>query len=87
MPLRLCVEGQFRDDAKNREVSITVEPREVGFFGLSCIDAFQKFSYSCNFDYHFSLAKAPENLQTIEDLEKFNNQNNSDGIKKEEVIE
>ena len=87
LPLRLCVEGQFRDDAKSKEVSITVEPREVGFFGLSCIDAFQKFSYSCNFDYHFSLAKAPENLQTIEDLEKFNNENNSDGIKKEEVIE
>ena len=90
LPLRLYVEGQFRDDDKSREVSITVEPREVGFFGLTCVDAFQKFSYSCNFDYHFSLAKAPENLQTVEDYEKFNeinNNNNSDGIKKDEILE
>jgi hypothetical protein len=88
LPLRLCVDGQFRDDDKSREVSITVEPREVGFFGLSCIDAFQKFSYSCNFDYHFSLAKAPENLQTVEDYEKFNEiNNNNNEIKKDEIIE
>ena len=51
------VKGQFRDDNDSNIVEIEVKPIETGFFGLNSIDKFKKFSYSCNFEYHFSLAK------------------------------
>ena len=49
--------GQFRDDNDSNVVEIEVNPVETGFFGLNSIDKFKKFSYSCDFQYHFSLAK------------------------------
>jgi len=52
-----CVKGQFRDDNDSNVVEIEVNPFETGFFGLNSIDKFKKFSYSCDFQYHFSLAK------------------------------
>ncbi len=51
------VKGKFRDDNDTNIVEIDVYPFETGFFGLNSIDKFKKFSYSCNFEYHFSLAK------------------------------
>ena len=51
------VPGKFRDDNDTNVVEIDVYPFETGFFGLNSIDKFKKFSYSCNFEYHFSLAK------------------------------
>ena len=51
------VKGQFRDDNDSNVVEIEVNPFETGFFGLNSIDKFKKFSYSCDFQYHFSLAK------------------------------
>ena len=51
------VKGKFRDDNDSNIVEIDVYPFETGFFGLNSIDKFKKFSYSCNFEYHFSLAK------------------------------
>ena len=49
--------GKFRDDNDSNVVEIEVNPVETGFFGLNSIDKFKKFSYSCDFQYHFSLAK------------------------------
>jgi hypothetical protein len=73
-------EGQFREDTKENSVTITVEPGETGFFGLSTIDCFEKFSYACSFDYHFSSARIPDNLKEIkEEIEG--------GIKKDEIRE
>ena len=51
------VKGKFRDDNDSNVVEIEVRPIETGFFGLNSIDKFKKFSYSCDFEYHFSLAK------------------------------
>ena len=51
------VKGKFRDDNDTNVVEIEINPIETGFFGLNSIDKFKKFSYSCNFEYHFSLAK------------------------------
>ena len=64
--LRKCIEGQFRDDNDDNFVEIVVEPGETGFFGLNAVDVFEKFSYSCQFDYHFSLFKISSNLMNFE---------------------
>ena len=50
------VKGKFREDNDTKVVEIEVNPFETGFFGLNTIDKFKKFSYSCDFEYHFSLA-------------------------------
>jgi hypothetical protein len=49
--------GKFRDDNNSNVVELEVYPNETGFFGLNSVDKFKKFSYSCDFEYHFSLAK------------------------------
>ena len=49
--------GKFRDDNDSNVVELDVYPNETGFFGLNSVDKFKKFSYSCDFEYHFSLAK------------------------------
>ena len=48
--------GNFRDDNNDKVVSIDVDPGQIGFFGLSSIDAFNKYNYVCDFDYLFSMA-------------------------------
>ena len=50
------VKGKFREDNDTNVVEIEVNPFETGFFGLNSIDKFKKYSYSCDFEYHFSLA-------------------------------
>ena len=62
MKLRECKEGQFMEEGGNT-VTIVVEPGETGFFGLSAIDSFEKFSYTCQFDYLFTVAKVPVKFQ------------------------
>ena len=64
--LRKCIEGQFKDDNDDNFVEIVVEPGETGFFGLNAVDVFEKFSYSCQFDYHFSLFKISASLMNFE---------------------
>ena len=64
--LRKCIKGQFRDDNGDNFVEIVIEPGETGFFGLNAVDVFEKFSYSCQFDYHFSLFKISSNLMSFE---------------------
>ena len=64
--LRKYVEGQFRDDNDDNFVELVIEPGETGFFGLNAVDVFEKFSYSCQFDYHFSLFKISSNLMNFE---------------------
>ena len=64
--LRKCIEGQFRDDNDDNFVEIVVEPGETGFFGLNAVDVFEKFSYTCQFDYHFSLFKISASLMNFE---------------------
>ena len=51
------IKGKFRDDNDSNIVELEVNPNETGFFGLNTVDKFKKFSYSCDFEYHFSLAK------------------------------
>ena len=53
---------EFREEG-GETVTITVEPGETGFFGLSAIDAFEKFSYTCQFDYLFTVAKVTAKFQ------------------------
>ena len=60
--LKKYVENKFRDDNDENSVTLIVEPGETGFFGLNAIDAFDKFSYACQFDYHFSLYKVTSGL-------------------------
>ena len=67
MRLRKYVENQFRDDNDDNFVELIIEPGETGFFGLNAIDVFEKFSYSCQFDYHFSLFKISSNLMNFEE--------------------
>ena len=67
MRLRKYAENQFRDDNDDNFVELIIEPGETGFFGLSAIDVFEKFSYSCQFDYHFSLFKISSNLMNFEE--------------------
>ena len=55
LPLRNYT-GKFRDDINEKVVSIDVDPGQIGFFGLSSIDAFNKYNYVCDFDYLFSMA-------------------------------
>ena len=62
LKLRKYVQGKFKDDSNDQSVTVTIEPGQTGFFGLVAMDAFAKFSYTCQFEYHFSLAKAPENF-------------------------
>jgi hypothetical protein len=62
MKLRKPNGDEFREEG-GETVVITVEPGETGFFGLSAIDAFEKFSYTCQFDYLFSVAKVPAKFQ------------------------
>lgn len=64
--LRKCIEGQFKDDNDDNFVEIVVEPGETGFFGLNAVDVFERFSYSCQFDYHFSLFKISASLMNFE---------------------
>lgn len=58
MKLRKPNGNEFREEG-GETVTITVEPGETGFFGLSAIDSFEKFSYTCQFDYLFTVAKVP----------------------------
>ncbi len=67
MRLRKNVPNQFRDDNIINFVELVVEPGETGFFGLNAVDVFEKFSYSCQFDYHFSLFKVSSNLMNFEE--------------------
>ena len=69
MKLRRPNGEEFREEG-GETVVITVEPGETGFFGLSAIDAFEKFSYTCQFDYLFSVAKVPAKFQQYKDEEK-----------------
>ena len=62
MKLRKPNGDEFREEG-GETVTITVEPGETGFFGLSAIDAFEKFSYTCQFDYLFTVAKVPAKFQ------------------------
>ena len=59
--------GNFRDDSKDTVINIEVEPGQIGFFGLSSIDTFNKYNYVCDFDYLFSIALA-DNFYKEEDL-------------------
>ena len=67
MRLRKYAPHQFRDDNNDNFVELIIEPGETGFFGLNAIDVFEKFSYSCQFDYHFSLSKISSNLMNFEE--------------------
>ena len=67
MRLRKYVPNQFRDDNNDNFVELVIEPGETGFFGLNAVDVFEKFSYSCQFDYHFSLFKVSSNLMNFEE--------------------
>jgi hypothetical protein len=67
MRLRKYVPNQFRDDNNDNFVELIIEPGETGFFGLNAVDVFEKFSYSCQFDYHFSLFKVSSNLMNFEE--------------------
>ena len=67
MRLRKYAPNQFRDDNNDNFVELIIEPGETGFFGLNAIDVFEKFSYSCQFDYHFSLSKISSNLMNFEE--------------------
>ena len=67
MRLRKPAPGQFRDDNDDNFVELIIEPGETGFFGLTAVDVFEKFSYSCQFDYHFSLSKISSNLMNFEE--------------------
>ena len=80
LKLRKNIEGKFKEDGDDQSVTVTIEPGQTGFFGLVASDAFAKFSYTCQFDYHFSLAKAPE---TFDD----NNNDNVNGPMKDYVTE
>ena len=62
MKLRKPNGDEFREEG-GETVTISVEPGETGFFGLSAIDAFEKFSYTCQFDYLFTVAKVPTKFQ------------------------
>ena len=62
MKLRKQNGDEFREEG-GETVTITVEPGETGFFGLSAIDSFEKFSYTCQFDYLFTVAKVPSKFQ------------------------
>ena len=59
--------GNFRDDSKDTVINIEVEPGQIGFFGLSSIDTFNKYNYVCDFDYLFSMALA-DNFDKEEEL-------------------
>ena len=58
MKLRKPNGDEFREEGGDT-VTISVEPGETGFFGLNAIDSFEKFSYTCQFDYLFTVAKVP----------------------------
>ena len=62
MKLRKPNGDEFREEG-GETVTINVEPGETGFFGLSAIDSFEKFSYTCQFDYLFTVAKVPTKFQ------------------------
>jgi hypothetical protein len=62
MKLRKPNGEEFREEG-GETVTISVEPGETGFFGLSAIDSFEKFSYTCQFDYLFTVAKVPAKFQ------------------------
>lgn len=80
MKLKNYVANKFREDNDDDFVTLVIEPGETGFFGLNAVDVFEKFSYSCQFDYHFSLFKISSNLfSSIEE--------GSSSIKKDEVKE
>ena len=55
--IRPYIKNKFRNDNDDSYVELIVAPGEVGFFLLTAADAFEKFSYSCQCDYHFSLSK------------------------------
>ncbi len=63
-------EGKFREDEDGETVNLVINPGETGFFGLSAIDAFEKFKYSCDLGYNFSLAKSQVNNEEKEDMSK-----------------
>ena len=60
---------EFREEG-GETVTISVEPGETGFFGLSAIDSFEKFSYTCQFDYLFTVAKVPAKFKQFSNEEE-----------------
>ena len=62
MKLREPNGENFMEEGGNT-VTLFVEPGETGFFGLSAIDSFEKFAYTCQFDYLFTVAKVPAKFQ------------------------
>ena len=62
MKLRKPNGDEFREEG-GETVTVTIEPGETGFFGLNAIDSFEKFSYTCQFDYLFTVAKVPAKFQ------------------------
>ena len=69
LPLREY-SGKFRDDNDEDIVNVEIEPGQIGFFGLSSIDSFDKYNYVCEFDYLFSMAL----------LDKEDNENKKENI-------
>ena len=59
MKLRKQNGDEFREEEGETVIIIV----ESGFFGLCTIDSFEKFSYTCQFDYLFTVAKAPAKFQ------------------------
>ena len=68
--------GNFRDDSNDKVINIEVEPGQIGFFGLSSIDTFNKYNYICDFDYLFSIAFA-DNF--------YNEDQGNDNVVKDEI--
>ena len=50
MKLRKPDEKEFREEG-GETIPITVEHGGEGFFRLSSINSFKKFTYTCRFDY------------------------------------
>jgi hypothetical protein len=51
----VSVEIKVEDPTK--ETIVTLEPGQIKFFELAAVDVFESYSYSCQMNYHISLAK------------------------------
>jgi hypothetical protein len=49
------IELKIEDPTK--ETIVTLEPGQTKFFELAAIDVFESYSYSCQMNYHISLAR------------------------------
>ena len=92
LPLREY-SGKFRDDSDDYIVNVEIQPGQIGFFGLSSIDSFNKYNYVCEFDYLFSMALLDkddnnnENENNENENENNENENNeNENINDENVI-